>query len=457
VGRCITRAKWQGCESQVLEGRQVAQRNEVINTGRCNLLPPINLPSSAFFLNPSTTKRHKFARLFGSKMSLSIKVPDAQFTDHSENVNDQSRSATATRPADTNNASPSPSPGTANKENRELSSKSAILSTPLLKPPDNNASPSVTVQTPDKRLPAILGTEGYPHSTSPDYTASPSTKSAHTPGREYLRTISTENSSLSAIPLLDNALSLQAFDLFPKLPFELRFRIWKSIDKLSTHDIRITVTTPSKEADIKKKPTFKLHTPVPIILHICHESREQGLTTYRALFKVKDRSGIERDEIYLNPALDTVFVSIPRCTRDWIIYTGGHVHPSHPSVATPFDEKKHNIFRSQVSNPPQTLRVQKEDRETIVVVQPTTNPLEAQSNERFTFGFDALARVAGEPWKSVEYYVWKPEWWNEHWEFLFTELMKEEPEEFTRKGKKRKKKLPAKPALSRKGQPIIGW
>ena len=91
------------------------------------------------------------------------------------------------------------------------------------------------------------------------------------------------------------------------------------------------------------------------------------------------------------------------------------------------------------------------------MVQPTINPLEAQSNERFTFGFDALARVAGEPWKSVEYYVWKSEWWNEHWEFLFTELMKEEPEEFTRKGKKRKKKLPAKPALSRKGQPIIGW
>jgi hypothetical protein len=72
VGRCITRAKWQGCESQFLEGRQVTQRNEVINTGRCNLLPPINLPSSAFFLNPSTTKRHKFSRLFGSKMSLSI-------------------------------------------------------------------------------------------------------------------------------------------------------------------------------------------------------------------------------------------------------------------------------------------------------------------------------------------------------------------------------------------------
>jgi hypothetical protein len=65
--------------------------------------------------------------------------------------------------------------------------------------------------------------------------------------------------------------------------------------------------------------------------------------------------------------------------------------------------------------------------------------------------------VAGEPWKSVEYYVWKPEWWSEHWEFLFSELVKEEPEMFTRLGKKRKKKSSAKPGLSRKGQPIIGW
>lgn len=100
--------------------------------------------------------------------------------------------------------------------------------------------------------------------------------------------------------------------------------------------------------------------------------------------------------------------------------------------------------------------MQKEDRETIVVVQPTTKPLKAQSNERFTFGFDALGRVAGELWKSVEYYVWKPEWWSEHWEFLFSELMKEEPEEFTRRGRKRKKNS-AKPAVSRKGQPIVGW
>jgi hypothetical protein len=390
-------------------------------------------------------------------MSLSIEIPGAQFIDHSESITEQSRSITATPPANIDNTSPSLSPSTANKANRELSPRSAFLSTPPLKPQDNKASPSATSQTPDKKIPAILGTEGYPRSPSPDEAAAASTTSAHTPDKEYLSTPSTGSSSLSAIQLLDNALPLQAFNPFPNLPFELRFRIWKSIDNLGTHDIRITVTTPSKDADIKKRPTFKLHTPVPIILHICHESRKHGLTTYRALFKVKDRSGIERDEIYFNPALDTVFVSISRCTRDWIIYTGGHVHPSRPSVATPFDEKKHNIFRCQISNPPQTLRVQKQDRETIVVVQPTTNPLEAKSNERFTFGFEALRRVAGEPWKSVEYYVWKPEWWSEHWEFLFTELMKEEPEEFTRRGRKRKKKSTAKPALSRKGQPIIGW
>ena len=53
---------------------------------------------------------------------------------------------------------------------------------------------------------------------------------------------------------------------------------------------------------------------------------------------------------------------------------------------------------------------QKHDLETIVVVQPTKTPFEVQSNERITHGFLSLARVAGEQWKSVEYFVWKPDW-----------------------------------------------
>lgn len=150
-----------------------------------------------------------------------------------------------------------------------------------------------------------------------------------------------------------------------------------------------------------------------------------------------------------------MFVSIPRCTRDWIIYTGGHVHLPCPSSTTPFDPKRHNILRCQVSNyfSPSPRLSLKEDNETIVVVQPTNDPLKAQSNELTTKNFESLAMVAGEAWKSVESFVWKPEWWAEHWEFLFEELVKEAPEES--KGKKRKAR--GKPGKSRKGQITIGW
>jgi hypothetical protein len=189
---------------------------------------------------------------FAHKMFVSIEIPGAQFIDHSESIMEQSHSVTATPRAGIVNASPLPTPSTANKENRELSPRSAILSALPLKPPDKNASLSATAQTPDKKLPIILGTEGSPHSTSPDDTSPASITSAHIPDRQYLRNPSTGISSLSAIQPHDNALPLQSFDPFPKLPFELRLRIWKSIDNLSTHDICITVTTPSKEADIKR-------------------------------------------------------------------------------------------------------------------------------------------------------------------------------------------------------------
>jgi hypothetical protein len=217
------------------------------------------------------------------------------------------------------------------------------------------------------------------------------------------------------------------------LPSRLRIRIWRLIDNFTPHKICITVTTPSKDADIKKKPTFKLHTPLPITLHVSHESRTQGLKTYKTIFKVKDRSGIEREEVYFNPALDSIFVSIPRCTREWLIYTGGHIHLPKSGIERSFDAQKHNILRCQMINSDPQAMYQKHDVETIVVVQPTKTPLEVQSNERTTHGFLSLASVAGEQWKSVEYFVWKPQWWAEHWEFLFEELVKEEPEVKKRK------------------------
>jgi hypothetical protein len=64
--------------------------------------------------------------------------------------------------------------------------------------------------------------------------------------------------------------------------------------------------------------------------------------------------------------------------------------------------------------------------------------VEVETNERVTEGLEALTRVAGQAWKRVEYFAWKPEWWDEHWEFLFEELFQEELEEDDKKKKKAK-------------------
>jgi len=204
----------------------------------------------------------------------------------------------------------------------------------------------------------------------------------------------------------NNELASPAFILFHELPTEIRLRIWDIINDSTPHEVRITVTTPPKDADIKKTPSFKLHTPFPILLHVCHESRTHVLKTYKTLFKVKDRAGIERDEIYFNPVRDSVYISIPRCTKDWIIYTGGHIHLPGTGLETPFTS--HDILRCQVS--PQTLGYGKHEVETIVVVHPTQKPINVQNNERRMNGFDSLAQVAGPAWSSVEYFAWKPEW-----------------------------------------------
>jgi hypothetical protein len=357
-------------------------------------------------------------------MSSSVEIPGEQFASPSKCAETAPPVATS-MPTILHTASPSPSTQTLDKEAVASSSNSSLLTTP------HETSPKVSTNT---LLPSI---------------------SAHILGKENTEASSTTTSSLPTTSLGATSFApLPAFTLFPRFPLELRLRVWKNIDDFSAHEIRVTVTTPSKDSIIRKRPTFKLHSPIPIILHVNHESRIQGLQTYKTIFKVKDRNGVERDEIYFGPALDSVFVSIPRCTRDWIIYTGGHIHLPRSDIITPFDPKRHNILRCQISSylSPGPRLSPKEDSKTIVVVQPTNDPLKAQSNERTTKSFESLAMVAGDAWKSVEFYVWKPEWWAEHWEFLFSELVKEDPEE-----SKRRKKARDKRGKSRRRHIRVGW
>jgi hypothetical protein len=222
------------------------------------------------------------------------------------------------------------------------------------------------------------------------------------------------------------------FTRFSKLSPELRRKVWRYFDGPSPRDVQVTITTPGKTSPIKKAPRFKSLTPIPPIMHVCHESREEGLKTFKTIFKVKDQDGIERREIYVNPELDTLFVRVPCWTHEWKYYTGGHLHLNRPAVTAPLDPLRHNIFRCQITGNPSLPH-----SEIIVVVQPTTSPATVSSSEQTNDNFEALRRVAGEEWKHVEFYVWKAEWWHEHWEFLFEELMKDEPPPKRKRGRKR--------------------
>jgi len=255
------------------------------------------------------------------------------------------------------------------------------------------------------------------------------------PTEQIMEPAATTPTSQSTTATLESESFASSFTLFPKLPIELRLRIWRTFDNSTPRDVQVTITTPSETSLIEKTPTFKSLRPIPLILHICKESRTEGLKVYKKVFKVKDKMGVEREEIYFNPEREMLFVRVPRWTPDWRTYTGGHPHLSNPSPTAPLDPLNHNIFRCQIENPMSCNP--KGGSEIIVVVEPTKTPMAVASDERVRTDFVALRRVAGDAWQCVEFYVWKAEWWHEHWEFLFTEVMKEEVPKKQKRGRKR--------------------
>ncbi|KAF6835730.1 hypothetical protein CPLU01_04200 [Colletotrichum plurivorum] len=71
---------------------------------------------------------------------------------------------------------------------------------------------------------------------------------------------------------------------FPKLPLELRIVIWRlSLPKPRTVSIRYGATTLSWNSDFING-TSKAE--IPTILHVCHESRKEGLRHYKLRFGV---------------------------------------------------------------------------------------------------------------------------------------------------------------------------
>jgi hypothetical protein len=95
------------------------------------------------------------------------------------------------------------------------------------------------------------------------------------------------------------------FVLFPKLPAKIRLYIWRFI--LGVPRI-VPVDGKSIEPGFRKgkklPPILKFSCPLPppILLHICHESRQETLQTYQLQLKTKE----QKSPIWIDPANDIV-------------------------------------------------------------------------------------------------------------------------------------------------------
>ncbi|KAF8849438.1 hypothetical protein BDZ45DRAFT_752803 [Acephala macrosclerotiorum] len=129
--------------------------------------------------------------------------------------------------------------------------------------------------------------------------------------------LSNEASTQLATLLTSTALSTSTtctkpttFHPFPRLPIELKLKIWNEFNEVEKRVVQVTFTR--KNDDLDAEVNFKLLTETPTILHICHDSRVEGLKSYPVTaFNTIRSHGTILKEIYVNPHLDTLIFIVP--------------------------------------------------------------------------------------------------------------------------------------------------
>jgi hypothetical protein len=94
------------------------------------------------------------------------------------------------------------------------------------------------------------------------------------------------------------------FTLFPKLPSELRLKIWR-LAAPGPRTVPVEYRMKYDTFEGKRVSTFsgwRSSDPVPVILHICHEARDEALKSYQPAFG----SYFQQPKIYINFDIDTV-------------------------------------------------------------------------------------------------------------------------------------------------------
>ncbi|WQF76018.1 Putative 2EXR domain-containing protein [Colletotrichum destructivum] len=101
---------------------------------------------------------------------------------------------------------------------------------------------------------------------------------------------------------------LDHFHLFPRLPVELRLRIWDfNLPQPRVVPIRCGAKSLSFASHSQSPPLSTSgctsYTAVPVNLHVCHESRREALVSYRPSFGMTRNPG----QIFFNKAHDVLY------------------------------------------------------------------------------------------------------------------------------------------------------
>jgi hypothetical protein len=143
----------------------------------------------------------------------------------------------------------------------------------------------------------------------------------------------------------------KTFTLFPQLPQELRLKVWQST--IEPRIVRIKWSAQLSQCTTPDNP---------IILRVSHESREEGLKTYRPAFVTASAS---RPVVYANFLLDTV-------DFDWETAYGQLSHFIHGELKTALKAVKSLIIRKldfevELAEPWISLLAEFSELETLIV------------------------------------------------------------------------------------------
>jgi 2EXR family len=91
--------------------------------------------------------------------------------------------------------------------------------------------------------------------------------------------------------------TMKNFTRFPKLPIELRLKIWRSTKEPRIIEVRF-------HFDCRKKK-HSFFAPQPVVLQVCHESRHEGLKSYKKAFTNK----WAYNDVYFDFTTDILFIN----------------------------------------------------------------------------------------------------------------------------------------------------